>query len=373
MGTAELTRKLKGKARELGFALVGVTDAAPLAEHDRYRDWIAAGHNGDMGYLATTRAVEGRADPKRIRSDCKSILTLGFPYAGPSDELPPNGGMLYGRMASYAIGEDYHELLKPRLWDLLHYIEAEVGHEIPNRWYTDSGPLLERELAQRAGLGWVGRNSMLIHPKHGSYFLLAEMLLSIELESDAPFATDHCGSCTRCLEVCPTDCILADRTIDATRCISYLTIEVKDAIPVELRGQMQDWVFGCDACQIACPWNHPELGISPWVDLQSELALTTREFNRKFDPTPISRPRRRGYLRNVAVALGNSGDERAVPALAKALGGDAEPLVRGHAAWALGRIGGEGAQQALLYALKEEQDQQVLAEINGALERATAK
>lgn len=369
MDTSALTQLVKSKAKELGFALVGVTNADPLAQHVRYRDWIEAGRHGSMAYLATHRAVEGRADPKLIRPDCRSVLALGFPYPGPIDVSAPNDGQLYGRVASYANGEDYHEVLKPRLWALLHYMEDLVGHEIPNRWYTDSGPLLERELAQRAGLGWIGKNSMLIHPKQGSYFLLAEMLLSIELEPDEPFATDHCGSCTRCLQACPTDCILPDRTIDANRCISYLTIELKGQIPPNMRPLMQDWVFGCDACQTACPWNHAdESSVSPWVDLQAELKLSTYEFNRKFEQSPIARPHRRGYLRNAAVALGNSGHAAAVPALAGALVNDHEPMVRGHAAWALGQLGGVQAEQGLNLALMTETDKNVLVEIHSALE-----
>jgi epoxyqueuosine reductase len=373
MDVRALTQLVKSKANELGFALVGVTTADPLAEHPRYLNWIQAERHGKMGYLATERAVEGRADPKFIRPDCRSVLALGFPYAGPADSEQPQDSKPYGRIASYALSTDYHEILKPRLWSLLHYMEDLVGHEIPNRWYTDSGPLLERELAQRAGLGWIGKNSMLIHPQNGSYFLLAEMLLSIELEADAPFATDHCGSCTRCLEACPTDCILPDRTIDANRCISYLTIELKEPIPHEMRPLMRDWIFGCDACQTACPWNQAsEASPSPWVDLQAELQLSTYEFNRKFEERAIARPHRRGYLRNVAIALGNSGDRKAVPELARSLVNDREPWVRGHAAWALGRIGGQQAQGSLQSALADEEDVDVLEEIRSALEELRA-
>jgi epoxyqueuosine reductase len=369
MDKRALTQLVKSKANELGFALVGVTNAEPLAHHARYRSWIEDGRHGKMEYLATERAVDGRSDPKLIRPDCRSVLALGFPYPGPSDDAAPEDGRQYGRIASYANGDDYHEILKPRLRALLHYMEDLVGYEIPNRWYTDSGPLLERELAQRAGLGWVGKNSMLIHPKHGSYFLLAEMLLSIELEPDAAFVTDHCGSCTRCLEACPTDCILPDRTIDASRCVSYLTIEMKDPVPFDMRPLMQDWVFGCDACQTACPWNHPsEASASPWVDLQAELGLSTYEFNRKFEQSPVARPHRRGYLRNIAVALGNSGNEAAVPALGQSLLSDNEPMVRGHAAWALGHIGGLQAEQSLNAALTDERDVNVCDEIRNALD-----
>jgi epoxyqueuosine reductase len=188
---------------------------------------------------------------------------------------------------------------------------------VPNRYYTDTGPLLERDLAQRAGLGWIGKNTCLINPKQGSYFLLAEILLGLELEPDPPFTTDHCGTCTRCIEACPTECILPDRTIDARRCISYLTIELKDDIPEELRPLLGEWVFGCDVCQMVCPWNRfasPEgdAAFSPRPgranpEPDPRAGADPEAFNRKFKNSPVKRAKRRGYLRNVAVATGNSG------------------------------------------------------------------
>jgi epoxyqueuosine reductase len=228
--------------------------------------------------------------------------------------------------------------------ELIHFIEEQVGSPVKNRWYTDTGPILERDLAQRAGIGWIGKNTCLLHPKHGSYFLLSEILLDLELEPDTPFVTDHCGTCTRCIEACPTDCILPDRTIDARRCISYLTIELKDNIPVELREKMGTWIFGCDICQMVCPWNRfADDGDSafevtrPVHFLTEELALTPQEFNQRFKGSPIKRAKRRGYLRNVAVALGNTGDRIALPVLQQALN-DAEPMVREHAKWAIEKI-----------------------------------
>jgi epoxyqueuosine reductase len=228
--------------------------------------------------------------------------------------------------------------------ELVQFIEEQVGGPVKNRWYTDTGPLLERDLAQRAGVGWIGKNTCLIHPQHGSYFLLSEILLDLELEPDAPFVTDHCGTCRRCIEACPTDCILPDRTIDARRCISYLTIELKDDIPEELRQKIGDWVFGCDICQAVCPWNRfagegdPAFsGNTSAPSLIEELSLTPQEFNRQFKGTPVKRAKRRGYLRNVAVALGNTGDMHALPVLQNALH-DKEPLVREHIRWAIEEI-----------------------------------
>jgi epoxyqueuosine reductase len=227
---------------------------------------------------------------------------------------------------------------------LVQFIEEQVGHPVMNRWYTDTGPLLERDLAQRAGIGWIGRNTCLINPKAGSYFLLSEILLDLDLEPDAPFVTDHCGTCTRCIQACPTDCILPNRTIDASRCISYLTIELKDDVPVQLREKIGDWVFGCDVCQMVCPWNRfaPEgdpafEAKTPLPSLTDELALTSQGFNQRFKGSPVKRAKRRGYLRNVAIALGNMGDLHTIPVLQNALN-DEEPMVRKHAEWAIAQI-----------------------------------
>jgi epoxyqueuosine reductase len=230
--------------------------------------------------------------------------------------------------------------------ELVQFIEEQIGVPINNRWYTDTGPILERDLAQRAGIGWIGRNTCLIHPRHGSYFLLSEIFLDLALEPDPPFLTDHCGTCRRCIEACPTDCILPDRTIDATRCISYLTIELKDDIPTELREQVGNWVFGCDICQTVCPWNRfadqadPAFEAKPPIhSLTEELTLSAQEFNQRFKRSPIKRAKRRGYLRNVAVALGNTGDLLALPVLRNALN-DQERMVREHAEWAIEKIKG---------------------------------
>lgn len=384
MSSTSLKDQIKSEACRLGFSLVGVTTPHPPPHFDVYQDWLAAGRHGEMGYLATERARQRRADPRLILPECRSILVLGLPHdppASPGAEIRARdgpGSKIHGRVAAYAWGEDYHTVLRTRLEALTAFIEMQVGRPVPHRWYTDTGPVLERELAQRAGLGWIGKNTCLIHPRQGSYLLLAEILLGIELEPDEPFAVDHCGTCTRCLEACPTRCILPDRTLDARRCISYLTIELKGPIPPDLRPLMGDWVFGCDICQQVCPWNarfappngHPALAPRPGVsdpDLVREMGITRESFKEKFRGSPVERPRRRGYLRNVAVALGNRKDPAAVPALARVLSEEPEPLVRAHAAWALGQIGGELARQALEEARGIERDPEVLREIESAL------
>jgi len=290
--------------------------------------------HGTMNYLAEVKSRARRADPKQILPECKSILVLGIPYAPTANS----------QIASYALGNDYHDVLPQKLQALVDFIEEQLGHSFPNRYYTDTGPLLERELAERAGLGWIGKNTCLINPKEGSTFFLAEILLGIELEPDESFNTDHCGTCTLCIEACPTSCILPDRTLDARKCISYLTIELKEDIPEDLRPFMKDWIFGCDICQQVCPWNRFSQPadsafkqLIPLPVLTSDLLLTPREFNQRFKNSPLKRPKRRGYLRNLSIAIGNKGDKKDLPMLQKALA-DEEPMVKAHAKWAIDQI-----------------------------------
>ncbi len=346
----DLKEKIKFKSRQLGFILAGVTTPDPPPHFSIFEHWLAQGYHGTMDYLANDRSRTRRADPRQILPECKSILVLATPYPSPSGRGMSEGqGEEEIRIASYAQGEDYHDTLPPRMKELIQFIEEQVGHSVINRWYTDTGPILERDLAQRAGIGWIGKNTCLINPKKGSYFLLSEILLDLELEPDAPFVTDHCGTCARCIEACPTDCILPNRTIDATRCISYLTIELKEDIPIELREKIGNWVFGCDICQDVCPWNRfapegdptfepdPSSTLRTHNTLTEELALTPQTFNGRFKGSPVKRAKRRGYLRNVAVALGNTGNMHALPVLQNALN-DEEPMIREHAQWAIDRI-----------------------------------
>ncbi len=363
----------------MGFDLVGVTTPAAPETYPVYERWLEHGRHGEMVYLEDERARRCRADPRQLLAGCRSILVLGLRYANPEREAPaPQLAGPTGRIAAYAWGEDYHTTIKQRLGELHTAIEAAAGKSVASRSYTDTGPLLERDLAQRAGLGWIGKNTCLIRPGFGSYFFLAELLLDLELEPDAPFVTDHCGSCTRCIYACPTNCILPDRTLDARRCISYLTIELKSPLPVEQRSGLGEWVFGCDICQQVCPWNvrfapltgdpafDPRNNL-PRPELANELFLTPAEFAKKFKGSPVKRAKRRGYLRNAAVAAGNSSDKKVIPALIQALCSDPEPLVRGHAAWALGRFRDAEGHQALLAAYENEQDDDVRGEIGAAI------
>jgi epoxyqueuosine reductase len=372
-----LTQAVKAEAHRLGFSLVGVTTPDPPSHLAVFESWLAQGRHGEMAYLANERSRRRRADPRQILPECQSILVLGLPYPAAPME-PIKGEESRGQIASYALGLDYHAVIPEKLLAIVALIERQVGREIPNRWYTDTGPLLERDLAQRAGLGWIGKNTCMISPDQGSYFFLAEILLGVELEVDTPFTPDRCGTCTRCLEACPTGCILPDRTLDARRCISYLTIELKESIPADLRPQLGAWVFGCDVCQQVCPWNirfarqEYELAFAPnpeiaGLGLEQALSLSSEAFSHLFKGSPIKRPKRRGFLRNAAVALGNQAGLQVLPGLRQSLLNDPEPLVRGHAAWAVAQIKNEAARSLLRQAEKLEQDPFVREEIQRAL------
>jgi len=326
-----------------------------------------------MGYLATGRALAARADPRLLLPACRSLLVLGANYAPRREpERSP------AQVAAYARGDDYHQTLAERARALLDDMRSFVGVEIPGRIYTDSGPLLERELAQRAGLGWIGRNTSLIHPHLGSMILLVEVLLGLDLPTDEPFAADRCGACRRCLDACPTGCILPDRTLDATRCISYLTIEGRGAIPGPLRGPVGEWLFGCDVCQSVCPWNarfsrptaDPAFAPRPFLvvpDPADWLALSQEAFSARLRGSPLKRARRAGLARNAAVVAGNLRRPADVPALGHALLEDPSPLVRAPAAGALGRLGDEPARRLLGEALRLVLVADVRAEIDAAL------
>lgn len=375
METPSLTQEIKNEAYRQGFQLVGITSPKPPPHLKTYLTWLEKGYHASMTWIETDRARQRRADPLKILPDCKSILVLGIRYPKPAPSIINNTHN--PKVASYAYGNDYHDILPTRLNRIVSFIRDRTGKEISNRYYTDTGAILERELAQQAGLGWIGKNSCLINPESGSYFLLAEIFLGIELEIDQPLNKDFCGSCNRCIKNCPTSCITLDRMIDSNRCISYLTIEHKGFIPEEVRPKIENWLFGCDICQIVCPWNQkfagpkydPAFTVRPGIppsQLSDELMLTPEHFNQKFKGNPIKRAKRRGYLRNVAIVLGNIRDKRAVPSLCNALN-DPDELVRGHAAWALGQIGGENARQALSLAHERESHPKARVEMIRAL------
>ncbi len=370
-GRSVLREQINAKATALGFDLVGITSAAPLAHSGRLRAWVAQGFAGEMGYMS--RHVEKRVDPSRVLPEVRSIIVLGINYYTSPTRLEASPGC--GWVSRYAWGQDYHTVLGDKLEALVRFIRDLEGADVQARWYVDTGPILERELAWRAGLGWPGKNTNLINRRVGSWLFLGAILLDRELVYDAP-ALAHCGTCTRCLVACPTKALVAPGVLDARRCISYLTIELRGPIPRELRPLMGTHIFGCDICQAVCPWNGkapasseaaflPRAGFAA-PELLPLLGLSEEEFRARFRGSPIARAKRRGLLRNVAVALGNLQDLRALPALEAAVH-DAEPLIRGHAAWALGRIGGGRAHHILHEALSTERDTDVRDEVISAL------
>jgi epoxyqueuosine reductase len=385
-------QQLRAEAERLGFQRLGISTAQPSEQMGFFRHWLDRGYHGLMGYLARSDAVARRGDLRLTMDDVRSVVVVAQEYFQADPPGVP-GDPARGVMARYARGQDYHDVMKPRLEELLGWIGREArrrswAKEVRGRAYVDTGPILERELAQRAGLGWFGRNTLLINPRRGSYFFLGVLLLDLDLLPDVPFEADHCGSCRRCLEACPTGALLGRSeegapVMDARRCISYLTIELKGPIPRELRPMMGNRIFGCDICQEVCPWNvkfaqeseDPAYKASSWTDgpsLVELMTLSEDEFSAVFSGSPVKRSKRRGLLRNVAVALGNwlgsveESPEDAVAVLVAALS-DPEPLVRGHAAWALGRAGTLSAMFALGQQAAVETDPWVSEEISDAM------
>jgi len=384
-----ITTRVKEHARGLGFGLVGVASVEPSDHLDLYRRWVEDGRHGEMEYLAREDAVARRADLRGTLPSVRSAVVVGHEYF---QEDPPGvpADPARGVIARYARGQDYHGVIKKRLLELHRWIEASVEGPVEGRVYVDTGPILEREMALRAGVGWFGKNTMLIDPKRGSYFFLGLLLLDLDLDADAPFEEDHCGTCRSCLDACPTGALLGRDAsgapvMDAPRCISYLTIERRGPIPVELRPLMGNRVYGCDICQEVCPWNErfarsaeeegyrvrEGLDGPSLVELADKLlSLDEQEFRQVFRDSAIRRAKRAGLLRNVCVALGNWEDAKAVPVLVRALG-DTEALVRGHAAWALGRIGPGDALESLSGMPQHEANGWVRQEIADAISGAS--
>ncbi len=361
---------IKEKAIDLGFSLAGVATTEPSRYFPAYEAWLVRGMHGTMQYLENERGRPTRAALDRILPGVRSVISLGWSYPAGLAETKEDGRPR-GLVAAYAWGRDYHIHLVEKIDELCAFITQVADRPLKQRIYTDTGAILEREYAQRAGLGWAGKNTNLIAPGRGSYFLLAEILIDVDLDPDEAFTPDRCGTCRRCLDACPTQCLLPGRVLDARRCIAYLTIEHKGVLPRDLRPAMGTWIFGCDICQQVCPWNvrfsQPQV-VYPALDLVAEVRITPQQFRTRYGGTTLERTRRRGYVRNVAVALGNAGDPAGVPALSQALEEDSEPLVRGHAAWALGRLPGPRGRLILDQASRRETHPDVLAEIQYALE-----
>jgi len=338
--TSSLENLLKAQAYGLGFDLVGITSLGPMETADAFDSWVESGYAGEMDYLP--RGSAKRRDSRLPVPGATSAIVVGLNYGG----REPTGAV-----ARYARGDDYHEVMTARLDDLHRWLESEACSRIRGKAYVDTGPILERDLARRAGLGWFGKNTNLISPRIGSFFFIGVLLVDLDLAPDAPFETDRCGTCTRCLDACPTDAFVEPRVLDATKCISYLTIEAKGAIPPEQREKIGGLVYGCDICQDVCPWNVRfsrdirEESFLPRDILDGDARAVARRilsmdddtFRREFKGSPMKRAKRRGLARNAATVLGNVGTVDDVATLVAALD-DPESLVAEHAEWALKRI-----------------------------------
>jgi epoxyqueuosine reductase len=350
----DVSRKtLTRAANELGFVLVGFARIRQIEEREAfYRAWLADGHHATMAYLE--REPERRFDPRRLDARLKSVVSLGYPYAA---RVAPDidwRGEMRGRIAAYALGRDYHDVVGRRA----RAVARMIAHLHPGsiaRTYVDTGPVLEREWAADARLGWFGKNTMLLNREHGSYFFLAEIFTDVEFDAPLELYREHCGTCRRCLDLCPTGALADGYVMRSELCISYQTIENRGVIPRELRPKLGNWIFGCDVCNEVCPWNRPaadeDIATELMPRLPELLALGDEEFSRRFTVSAVKRAKRRGLLRNAVVALGNTRNPDAVAPLARALASEHEPLVRSHAAWALGQLGGIAARRALERAL----------------------
>jgi epoxyqueuosine reductase len=375
-----LSAGLKAEARRLGFSLAGVVPARPGRRLDAYLHWIRRGYHGAMGYMARPDRVRRRQDPSVIFPELRTIVCVGLDYH--TMDLPPalRDDPARGRISNYAWGMDYHEAMTPRLEQLATWLRMAAGAEVTQRVYVDTGAILERDHAESAGLGFTGKNTMVIAPRRGSFFFLGELLTSVSLPADEAPRMPGCGTCQRCLDACPTGAFPRPYVLDARRCISYLTIELKGSIPPPMRPLLGNWVYGCDVCQEVCPFNRfapesvevtlrPGFADAAAPPLLALLALDEEAFSQRFAFSPIKRIGHARLLRNACVAAGNWGSEEAVPALTRLLSAPS-PLVRGHAAWALGQIGGVSAAQTLNRARSVERDAQVREEIEAALQGA---
>ena len=402
--------EIRARAEALGFVACRVTRPKLEQKHaEALLQWTAAGMHGQMRWMAEEGRMQRRIEPQSMLANVRSVVTVALPYSAPGYGLDEaNAADDCGVITAYAHGDDYHEVMKKRLKALAVELDSLLGKH-DQRVYVDTAPVLEHALAERAGLGWQGKHSLTIDRKLGSWFLLGEIFTTAALEVDEP-AKNHCGSCSACIDICPTGAIVAPYVVDARRCISYLTIEFDGFIPRHLRPLMGNRIYGCDDCQLICPWNshatdaglrmqkrrtvhaddrtaaphidppspdlpNPDL-LNPkkenrLPDLASLLRLDEEGFRQRFRKSPIRRTKRRGLLRNVCIAMGNSQQSAFVDELLPALQ-DGEPLIRGHAAWALGRLARLGRSDEIRLRLHarqtEEKDKDVLEEITLSIE-----
>jgi epoxyqueuosine reductase len=370
--SVRLSQRIKTAAQQLGFELVGVSPVAMPPHEESFAQWLRRGFAGELGYMKRTEAL--RRDPQALVPWAVSVISVGMNYYTPFPR-PETSQEPQGWLSRYAWGDDYHDVIHRKLESLLARVRELHGNAVEGRAFVDAGPVLERDFAGVAGLGWIGKNTHLISPKQGSWFFLGELFVDLPLAYDRPIR-DRCGKCDLCLKACPTHAFTGPYVLDARRCISYLTIELKGWMPRHLRPLIGNHIFGCDICQEVCPYNvkappSSEPAYQPRIGLHAPqliplLGIDEETFRRRFRGSPILRAKRRGFLRNVAVALGNIKNREAIPALIHALD-DVEALVRGHAAWALGQIGSRAASAALQKQLAIEPDGEARSEVDDAL------
>lgn len=342
------TQSIKQKAHDLGFDLVGVAPVEPVPELSFYKEWIEAGYAGKMEYLE--RNIDKRTDVSNVAPTAKSIVVCALVYHTDNPLSTEIDEPSKGWISRYGWGDDYHDVLQKKLFELFDFIKTESPEEVVGRVYVDTGPVVDRVYAKYAGIGWFGKNTCILNQKKGSWFFLGEIITSLELEYDRS-VPDRCGTCMRCIEACPTDAILEPYVLDSRLCISYLTIELRDEIPVELRDKMGNHIFGCDICQDVCPWNRkaPKTSLPAFKpreglfnpNLEDIANLDQDDFREKFRKSPIKRTKHKGFLRNVAVAMGNSGESKFIPILNE-LAQNGEPLIAEHASWAIDKIQNKG-------------------------------
>jgi epoxyqueuosine reductase len=372
IGNAEIKRL----AREAGLAVSAVTTAEPFdGLPELLKERIDAGHLDGLDWFTHQRADES-STALTLHDNPLSIVSVGLPYYT-VDPGKPDDGVARGRISRYARGIDYHRTLKKRMGDFQTRIEQQLGRKIDARLLTDTARIVDRAVAARSGLGWYGKHTCIIVPGRGSWVMLGELILDVAIAPDLPLAKD-CGRCTICLDRCPTGAIVAPYTVDAPRCLSFQTIEQRGAIPREIRPLLGDWIFGCDVCQDVCPYTKaaqpvddpdvmPRATENAYPSLEWILSMTEEQFRTVYRQTPVLRAKRRGLARNAAVALGNTGNERDIPVLERALREHDETLVRGHAAWALGHLAGSSAHRALDSARRADPDELVRSECDAAL------
>lgn len=368
--------RFEAEAHNLGFSFLNILPVPQELEMERYRRWISAGHSAGMAYLSNARGMSARAQPELLLPGLRSIVVLAYPYQPSAQSLVPAAG--FGQVAAYALYPDYHDFLLEKCTRLAKWMEDAHGRPLKWKVCIDSSPLLERALGVRAGFGWIGRNTSLISARIGSFFWLAEILTDLPWEASPPLQTDRCGTCRRCVDACPTGCLLPDRSMDAGRCLSYLTIENRAPIPPHLRPLLGDRVFGCDICQQVCPWNRscavtgkahadPAPVLPAQVDLLAELQHTPETFKARYRGLPIWRAKYEGWMRNLLIAAGNQRLPGAEPIALRLLEQSGSSVVRGQAAWTLGVLDSPECRKHLSGVLQHETDPAVREEIRQAL------